>query len=147
MSSHDQPIIRLPDDGLRHRTLCGDVLSWIAGEAATDGGFSIQERIAPPGARSQPHVHHHLIEAFYVIDGTCEFIVGDETVAASAGTFVLAPKGTTHAWSVTGDQPAKMLVFFSPSAKLAFFDEMQALIDANADSAAFRELAERYRWT
>jgi len=143
----DQPIILPPGAGPSHRTPFGDELVWKAGEAATGGQFSVQERTAPPGARSVPHVHHHLVEAFYVLEGSCAFVVGEETVAAEAGTFVLAPKGTRHGWSVEGATPVRMLVFFTPSAKLAFFEEQEALVQSGGDAAALRALAETYDWT
>ncbi len=94
--SDDDPIILRPGEGPVHRTPFGDTLVWKVGEAATGGQFSIHERIAPPGARSTPHKHHELVEAFYVLDGECEFVIGDRTVHGSTGTFVLAPKATLH---------------------------------------------------
>lgn len=143
----DQPIILPPGVGPSHRTPYGDELVWKAGEAATGGRFSLHERTAPPGSRSVPHVHHHLVEAFYVLEGSCEFVVGDETVAAEAGTFVLVPRAVRHGWSVTGGERVSMLVFFTPSAKLAFFEEQQALLQSGGDAAEMRALAEKYDWT
>jgi len=40
-----------------------------------------------------------------------------------------------------------MLVFFTPSAKLAFFEEQEALVQSGGDAAALRALAETYDWT
>ena len=142
-----EPIVRAPGEGRVHSTPFGDTLTWKAGEADTDGHFSVHERSAPPGSRSTPHVHHELIEAFYMLDGECAFIIGERTVRGGAGTFVLAPKGTLHCWSVIGDTPVRMLVFFAPSARLAFFDEQQAILDAGADVDAMRAVAEKFHWT
>jgi quercetin dioxygenase-like cupin family protein len=146
MADH-QPVIRAPGEGPVHKTPFGDTLIWIAGEAATNGRFSLHERTAPPGARSTPHKHHELVEAFYMLEGECEFVIGDRTFRGGAGTFVLAPKATLHGWSVVGDTPAKMLVFFTPSAKLAFFEEQQTLVRSGGDATAMRALAEKYHWT
>jgi quercetin dioxygenase-like cupin family protein len=143
----DQPIIRMPGEGPVHRTPFGDSLTWKAGEADTDGHFSVHERTAPPGSRSTPHRHHELVEAFYMLEGECEFVIGDRTLRGGAGTFVLAPKATLHGWAVVGEAPVKMLVFFAPSAQLAFFDEQQALLDGGAGTDAMRALAERFHWT
>lgn len=136
-----------PGAGASHRTPYGDELVWKAGEDATGGQFSIHERVAPRGARSTPHAHRQLVEAFYVLDGTCEFVIGDEIVAGKPGTFVLAPRGTLHGWTVTGDGPARMLVFFTPSVKRAFFDRQEELLRSEADAGAFRALAEEFGWT
>jgi quercetin dioxygenase-like cupin family protein len=143
----DKPVIRAPGEGPAHRTAFGDTLVWKAGEAATDGGFSLHERTAPPGARSTPHKHHELVEAFYMLEGECEFVIGDRTLRGGAGAFLLAPKATLRGWSVVGDVLARMLVFFTPSAKLAFFEEQQALLQSGAEAAAMRVLAEKYHWT
>ena len=141
------PIIRTPGEGQVHRTPFGDTLAWKAGEADTNGHFSVHERLAPPGSRSTPHVHHELVEAFYMLHGECEFVIGERTVRGGAGTFVLAPKATLHGWAVVGETPARMLVLFAPSAQLAFFDEQQAILDAGADVGAMRTLAEKFHWT
>lgn len=142
----DEPIALFPGEGPVHGTPYGDSLVWKAGEAATDGHWSLHERTAPPGARSTPHTHHELVEAFYVLEGDFEFVLGERTFAAGAGTFVLAPKGTRHGWSVGGDTAARMLVFFGPTAQFAFFEEQQALLEAGAGPAALRTLAERFHW-
>ena len=38
------------------------------------------------------HIHRLTDEAFYVLEGTFGFQLGEETVEASAGAFVFAPK-------------------------------------------------------
>jgi quercetin dioxygenase-like cupin family protein len=123
----DEPVIVGPGEGAQHRTPYGDTMSWKAGNAETGGGYSLHERVAPPGARSTPHVHHELAEAFYVLEGEFEFVVGGCTVAGLPGTFVLAPKGVRHAWSVRGDSSARALVLFSPAAPRAYFDGVDEL--------------------
>ena len=143
----DQPVVRMPGEGRSHRTAFGDSMIWLAGEADTGERLSVHERTAPPGARSSPHVHHELVEAFYVLDGECEFVIGDRTLRGGAGTFVLAPKATLHGWAVLGDSPAKMLVFFTPSAKRSFFEELHSLVESGFNDQAMRVLAERYHWT
>jgi quercetin dioxygenase-like cupin family protein len=132
----------------RYRTPFGDTMSWIAGEADTHGAYSIHERIAPPSARSFPHVHSRLAEAFYVIEGTFEFEIGGEKVDGEPGTFVRAAPGMRHAWRVTGDAPAKALVFFTPSATRAYFEELDALVGAGPVAPdALAALSEKYGWT
>ena len=133
-----------------YHTPYGDVMTWVTGEDATSGAYSLHERTAPPGARSTPHVHHHLSESFYVLSGSFEFSVGEATTHGGAGAFVLAPSGTTHSWRVLSDEPARALVIFAPSAKHAYFEEMDALVRTSAgaaDPAKLLALAERFGWT
>lgn len=130
------------------RTPYGDVLAFVAGEADTQGGFSLHERVAPPASRSTPHAHHAFIEAFYVVDGALSVTVEGETIAASAGTFVLVPKGATHAWANDGPTDARVLVIFAPSQTRAYFEELDALTagikDGNASAQEFAALTKKY---
>lgn len=141
------PVIVRPGEGPVHSTPFGDTLRWLAGEAKTGLGYSIHDRIAPLGSRSTPHVHHHVSEAFYVIDGELELQVGDEKVAGTAGTFVLAPPNVTHAWRNDGDRDAHVLVLFSPPVALGYFEELDRLTksgEARSNPAVLTALAARY---
>jgi quercetin dioxygenase-like cupin family protein len=143
-----QPVIVRPGDGASHRTPYGDVLAWIAGGDDTAGGFSLHERTAPPGSRSTPHAHHRFVEAFYVLEGELQFAVGNERLAAASGTFVLAPKGVQHAWHNATDRTARALVFFSPSAKRGYLEDMHAIVERPGvlDAAALQALNKTHGW-
>src|SRR3954451_8788429 len=58
----------------------------------TDSGDSDWEWIAPL------HVHHGDDEAWYVVEGSLRFRLGDELCEAGPGEGVLAPKGMPHAY-------------------------------------------------
>jgi quercetin dioxygenase-like cupin family protein len=100
----------------RYRTPFGDTMSWITGGDDTGGSYSLHERIAPTGARSTPHIHTRLTEAFYVLDGEFEFEIDGERIEGAPGVFIQASPGVTHAWHVVGGREAKALVMFRPSA-------------------------------
>jgi mannose-6-phosphate isomerase-like protein (cupin superfamily) len=144
-------VIVAADEGPRHRGPMADMLRWIAGEAATGGAWSLHERSAPPGAESPGHTHSRLTEAFYLLEGTADFRIGDRASAAVPGTFALAAPGTRHGWRITGDKPARMLILFSPSAELRFFEELHELVAAAPDGQpqprAFAALAQKYGWS
>ena len=62
------------------------------------GGAMTQMRITlPPGAGSPPHVHAEA-ESLYVLEGELDVHIGDETVAAGAGSQFHFPAGTLE-WS------------------------------------------------
>jgi quercetin dioxygenase-like cupin family protein len=106
----------------------GDRL-WIAGDtmiikataATTGGSLTLLEIEASPGAGPPPHVHDNEDEAFYVVDGTFEIVLGEEIVRAGAGDFAFAPRGTVHRFSNVGDAPARMLIAFTPGGLEGFF--------------------------
>jgi quercetin dioxygenase-like cupin family protein len=110
----------------------------------------MHERIAPPGSRSTAHSHSHLVESFYVLEGEFVFEIGNEPRDGSPGSFVSAPRGVEHAWRVVGDAPGRALILFAPSAKRAYFEELDALVRSapggRPDGAQLRDLARRYDW-
>lgn len=57
-----------------------------------------------PGAHSHPED-----DAFFVIEGTMSFLVGDRWIDAPKGSFVLAPGGTTHDFENRSDARAGVL--------------------------------------
>jgi quercetin dioxygenase-like cupin family protein len=133
-----------------HATPYGDTVRWITGEHDTGGAYSLHERIAPPGARSTAHSHGKLIESFYVLDGRFEFVIDGESVDGASGAFVSAQRGVSHEWRVAGDAPARALIIFSPSTKLAYFEEVDAVVrsarGSSPDAKKLLELAKRYEW-
>jgi quercetin dioxygenase-like cupin family protein len=143
----DGAIVIRRGEGQDYASPFGDVIAWIAGEGDTGDGYSLHERLAPPGARSTSHSHSRLTEAFYVIDGALEFVVGGETIVATPGTFVLVPMGVDHAWTNKTEGDARVLVLFSPSAQRAFFEELQSLPPADRGGGdAWRALTRKYGW-
>jgi hypothetical protein len=75
----------------------------------SDAGESGYEWIAPP------HVHHADDEAWYVLEGALKFRLGDDVFEAPAGSAVLAPKGTPHAYgNARGGQRARYLLVMTP---------------------------------
>ena len=83
-------------------------------------------------------------EAFYVLEGTFGFQVGEHTVEGSAGTFVSAPKGTKHAFWNQGATPARMLVTMSPPGFWRYLKELaEGLAAAGDDAEAAMSLRER----
>ena len=133
-----------------HATPYGDTVRWITGEDQTGGAYSMHERIAPAGSRSTAHSHSQLIESFYVLEGEFAFEIGGEPRDGSPGSFMSAARGIEHAWRVVGRDPARALILFAPSAKLAYFEELDALVRSapgrRPDGAQLLDLMRRYDW-
>ncbi len=60
------------------------------------------------------HVHPAHEEAFYVIEGECEFEMDGKTLRATPGTFILVPRGAAHKFRLVSPEPAKLLKTLSP---------------------------------
>jgi mannose-6-phosphate isomerase-like protein (cupin superfamily) len=75
----------------------------------TDPGDSEWEWIAPL------HVHHADDEAWYVLEGTLRFRIGDEVLEAGPHSAVVASKGTPHAYgNARRGEPARYLLVMTP---------------------------------
>jgi mannose-6-phosphate isomerase-like protein (cupin superfamily) len=85
-----------------------------AGAADTGGAYSLWESVTLPGEGPVPHIHHNQEEAFYLLDGELEMVLGERTFAAAEGSFILVPRGTVHGFSNHGSRPVRLLTIFSP---------------------------------
>jgi len=115
-----------PQQGLRREARGSEM--WFKATASTTGGrFSLMERTLPPGGR-MPSAHRHVgnDEAYFVLDGTVEFRIGDEVFDGGPGTFVLVAAGEGHTFGNTSIEPARLLVLHAPALD-AYFEELERL--------------------
>jgi quercetin dioxygenase-like cupin family protein len=63
----------------------------------------------------EAHVHDDEDDAFYILEGELTFILGDEEVAAPAGTFVLIPPGVEHGFRNDSDEVVRILNIHAPA--------------------------------
>ena len=78
------------------------------------GAYTMAEFTEPPGEGPPLHSHAGEEEGFYVVDGEVVLQVGDQTLLATKGAFVLVPRDVAHTYRVIGDQPATLLIIISP---------------------------------
>jgi quercetin dioxygenase-like cupin family protein len=94
--------------------LLGNLLRFLARSPDTGGAYCLVESLTAPGAGAPPNRHPSDDEAFYVIDGSFEFTIEEETIAARAGDFVKVPNGAVHAFKNVGEAPGRLLIINSP---------------------------------
>lgn len=78
------------------------------------GQFALIEALVPPGLGAPPNMHPGEAEAFRVIEGSFDFMVGDRVVQAVAGDVVVVPDGAPHAFTCTGDRPGRLAIVNAP---------------------------------
>lgn len=83
--------------------------------AATNGSLSVLEQLLRSGSATPMHRHDHTDEHFYVLQGQVTFYGEEGGKPCEAGSFVSIPRGTPHAFRVTSDTGAKLLVISAPS--------------------------------
>lgn len=79
----------------------------------TGGHYSLMWQLCPKGSGPSPH-YHDQDEQFYVLDGHITYVVGNQTLVATAGAFVLIPRGTAHSFHVDSDT-ATILNSYTPA--------------------------------
>lgn len=116
-----------------------------AGEAVTGGSFTLVEFSGHgSGPWTVPHVHRGFEESFYVLDGSFTFTVGEESVEATPGMFLLVPRNTPHAISAA-DGGGRFLTLMVPGGLEEMFFELATLSpDAIRDPAARAGVSARY---
>jgi quercetin dioxygenase-like cupin family protein len=84
------------EDCGRPLSVVGTRVTILASNAETGGGeFTLQE--GDSGTGPPPH-SHPWDEAFFVLEGSVEFGLGEDSVEVGPGTLVHIPAGTTHAF-------------------------------------------------
>jgi len=138
-------VIRMPGDGKKVATLAGRPMTFLLTGADTKH-TSMFDCVLPPRSSVGLHVHRVHEEAFYVLEGECEWQVGDELVRAGPGTFVFIPPGVPHSVANASDKPARMLLTISPPGYEHFFEELEKLVtrDGAPDANDIANLASRY---
>ena len=78
--------------------------------------FNLSVLTMAPGRHGPPaHVHDAEDDAFLILDGELTFELGDETIVASAETFVLVPPGVRHTFANHTDAPVRILNVHAPA--------------------------------
>lgn len=67
-----------------------------------------------PEDQAPPHVHHGSDEAFCVVRGQLEVLVGDRRQTLGPGDHLVVPAGTTHTFRVVGDTGAQVFAVMTP---------------------------------
>ena len=66
-----------------------------------------------PGMPIPLHAHRDEDEAFSVLAGELEFLLGAEKLTATTGAFLFAPRAARHGFTVVGRNPGRLLISVS----------------------------------
>ena len=83
--------------------------------ADTGGAYCLLDIGLAPGMTVPRHMHTREDEAYYVLSGELEVIVGDEVFILRAGDTLIAPRDIPHQLRNSGDVENHYLIMFSPS--------------------------------
>ena len=144
MSAKDGNMVLGPGEG-KMVPVPGHRITHKVSGADTDGAYSLLE-VELDGDGPPQHIHKTEDEAFYVLEGEINVLLGERTFKAKAGTFVRIPRGTVHTFSRIEKKFAKVLAIFTPAGFEKFFDEAVDLdvTDTEAYVAKGKALAKKY---
>jgi quercetin dioxygenase-like cupin family protein len=99
----------------------------------------------PAGFATGRHVHRVQEETFYLLEGECEWHVGDRTIHATPGTYLFIPPGVPHNITNVSQEPARVLMTVSPPGHEHYFEELAKLAaQGSPNPKALAELRNRY---
>ncbi len=78
------------------------------------GNLAVWHGEIEPGGEAEEHVHEHMDQAFYVLEGECLFKLGGEEHRLGKGGFVFIPPRTPHRIVATGPRNLKLLIMMAP---------------------------------
>lgn len=96
------------------------------------GAFGLIESPIDPGILAAPlHVHSKEDGWWYVLEGRFAAQIGDETVHASPGAFIRAPRGIPHTYWNPGPGRARYLELFAPGGLEEYFEQIATLLSSD----------------
>ncbi len=118
-----QGLVVQPSQGSSYWVL-GDLYTLKAVGEQTGQAYALFEILVQAHSGTPPHIHSREDEAFYIQEGELEFQFNEQTVTATAGTFLHSPKGQLHRFTNIGSKPAKMLCWVIPAGLEKFFAQV-----------------------
>lgn len=114
MTDAKLPRFQSPPQLMNWHTLAREVLR-PGIERAGFGGEHVLVQLAwvQPGAERRPH-QHDFEQLVIVLEGECDFHVGDVVHRCRAGSLLRVPPHTMHYIEVVGDQPVFEMDLFAP---------------------------------
>ena len=113
--------------------------------ADTGGSFALMEDNLKLEFSLGLHLHRQHAETFYILAGMVDFYVDGDWMTAASGATIHIPPGIPHALTVSGGEPAKLLMIFQPSVFDPYLAELALMGEQDpADEKRMSELDAKY---
>ncbi|MEU5153010.1 cupin domain-containing protein [Glycomyces sp. NPDC021274] len=111
---------------------------YLAKGAATGGEFGLYRwNMGPKKGGPAAHFHKTISESFYILEGTVTIYNGNEWAPMKKGDFVYVPQGGLHGFRNDTDEPASMLLLFTPGAdREPYFEGVAAVGEMTEEERA-----------
>ncbi len=106
----------------------------------TQGALFVMEQHSRKPGGPPLHLHHGQDEFWYVVAGEYVFQIGSARFRAVAGDCLLGPRGVPHAYAFVGAPDGRLLIGFTPAARIQEYFERPRRPGAYvADAALYHE--------
>ena len=126
------PVIRMPEENKGVMLRGHPMVFLVTGKDTRH--TSMFDWTIPAGFATGLHVHRVQEETFYVLEGECEWHVGDKTIRATPGTYLFIPPGVPHNITNVSEKPARVLMTVSPPGHEHYFEELAKLAAGRSQS-------------
>jgi quercetin dioxygenase-like cupin family protein len=96
------------------RAIPGGVFNFLSMGHETEGRHALMRIIVNRGAEPPAHTHSREDEAYYILNGSIRYTVGEDVITVDQGEYVYLPKGIPHKFELLTDQ-AEVLMLISPA--------------------------------
>ncbi|ODT16781.1 MAG: cupin [Kaistia sp. SCN 65-12] len=136
-------VIRMPDE-MQGVVLRGQPMVFLVTGKHTRH-TSMFDWTIPAGFATGRHVHRVQEETFYLLEGECEWHVGERVIRATPGTYLFIPPGMPHNITNVSGRPARVLMTVSPPGHERYFEELARIAAQGApDPDTLADLRNRY---
>lgn len=118
-----KPVVRAPGEGRKLQSGPGRDLTFKVTGEETGGAFDYFIVGVVPHGGPPLHVHHHQEETIHVLKGRFKVRCGDEIFYLEEGGFAYLPSGMPHAFLNLTDQPAEIIVVYTPGGGHKFYED------------------------
>jgi Ca2+-binding RTX toxin-like protein len=115
--------LKPPDSSLEQSWLSDGLYTYLKTAEDTGGDYSLWDFVVPPQAGPPGHFHTKEDEVYKVVEGEVMFQEGNQIKVAEPGDIVPLQKGNVHRFKNLGAEPARMLLFATPSGLENFFED------------------------
>jgi mannose-6-phosphate isomerase-like protein (cupin superfamily) len=124
-----------PGDAPPDYTSWGVEYHYLATQQSTDGDFGLYRvDLAPKAGGPGPHFHKRMSESFFVLSGRMRLYDGQNWVDGTGGDYLYVPPGGIHGFRNEADEPASILMLFTPGApRQDYFEGFPALAELTDD--------------
>ncbi|MEU7990301.1 cupin domain-containing protein [Streptosporangium canum] len=124
----------------------GSAFGLLADASGTWGALGVNRLTLGSGAQGAgPHHHTLSSEAFYVLDGVMEFLLGDRVTTVARGDLLVVPPRTPHAFGAAPGSTAEVLVVMTPGVeRFGYFRHLGRVAHGQEAADSLLAVQERY---